>query len=125
MQEKSIQTADDLKVSRRTFVTLAGALGAGAALSACSQGGGAASSAASSAAEASASAAAEASSSEPAAEATVTVESNPLDYDTMTWSGCHVNCGSRCPLKVYVKDGTVVRIDNDNDGTDDFGPGGI
>ena len=125
MQEKSIQTTDDLKVSRRAFVTLAGALGAGAALSACSQGGGAASSAASSAEEASASAAEEASSSEPAAEASVAIESNPLDYDTMTWSGCHVNCGSRCPLKVYVKDGTVVRIDNDNDGTDDFGPGGI
>ena len=36
-----------------------------------------------------------------------------------------MNCGSRCPLKVYVKDGTVVRIGNDNDGTDDFGPGQI
>ncbi|MDR1015431.1 MAG: molybdopterin-dependent oxidoreductase [Coriobacteriales bacterium] len=46
-----------------------------------------------------------------------------FDYDTVTWSGCHVNCGSRCPLKVFVKDGTVVRIGNDNDGTDGFGPG--
>jgi anaerobic dimethyl sulfoxide reductase subunit A len=48
-----------------------------------------------------------------------------FDYDTVTWSGCHVNCGSRCPLKVYVKDDVVVRIGNDNDGSDDFGPGEI
>ena len=52
-------------------------------------------------------------------------EASGFDYDTVGWSSCHVNCGSRCPLKVYVKDGTVVRIGNDNDGTDDFGPGQI
>jgi len=48
-----------------------------------------------------------------------------FDYDTMVWSGCHVNCGSRCPLKVYVKEGTAVRIGIDDDGTDNFGPGEI
>jgi anaerobic dimethyl sulfoxide reductase subunit A len=52
-------------------------------------------------------------------------ETRQFDYDTVAWSGCHVNCGSRCPLKVYVKDGTVVRIGNDNDGTDEFAPGEI
>ena len=36
-----------------------------------------------------------------------------------------MNCGSRCPLKMYVKDGTVVRVGNDNDGSDDFGPNEI
>ena len=52
-------------------------------------------------------------------------ESSKLDFDSVTWSACHVNCGSRCPLKAYVKDGTVVRIGNDNEGTDEFGPGKI
>jgi anaerobic dimethyl sulfoxide reductase subunit A len=50
-------------------------------------------------------------------------EAAGLDYDTVTWGGCHVNCGSRCPLQVYVKDGTVVRIGIDDEGSDDFGPG--
>ena len=49
----------------------------------------------------------------------------PFDYDKVVWSGCHVNCGSRCPLKAYVKDGTVVRIGIDDEGSDDFGPGEI
>ncbi len=52
-------------------------------------------------------------------------EASKLDFDTVTWSACHVNCGSRCPLKAYVKDGTVVRIGNDNEGSDEFGPGKI
>ena len=52
-------------------------------------------------------------------------EYSKLDVDSFTWSACHVNCGSRCPLKAYVKDGTVVRIGNDNEGTDEFGPGKI
>ncbi len=48
-----------------------------------------------------------------------------FDYDTMVWSGCHVNCGSRCPLKAYVKDGTLVRVGIDDDGGDEFAPGKI
>ena len=48
-----------------------------------------------------------------------------FDYDTMVWSGCHVNCGSRCPLKAYVKDGTLVRVGIDDDGDDEFAPGKI
>ena len=49
----------------------------------------------------------------------------PFDYDKIVWSGCHVNCGSRCPLKMYVKDDTVVRVGVDDDGGDVFGPGEI
>ena len=41
------------------------------------------------------------------------------------WSCCHVNCGSRCPLKAYVKEGTIVRIGVDDEGSDVFGPGEI
>lgn len=35
-------------------------------------------------------------------------------YDKVVWSSCNVNCGSRCPLRVFVKDGKVVRIEPDN-----------
>jgi len=37
------------------------------------------------------------------------------------WSSCNVNCGSRCPLRVYVEDGKVVRVDADNTGEDSPG----
>ncbi len=36
------------------------------------------------------------------------------------WSACVVNCGSRCPLRLTVQDGTVVRVDVDNTGDDTF-----
>lgn len=87
-------------ISRRSFLAWSGLLGAGVALTGCS----------------------------PHVEdekASTEEPAKAFEYDTVTWSGCHVNCGSRCPLKIYVKDGTVVRVGNDNDGTDDFEPGGI
>jgi anaerobic dimethyl sulfoxide reductase subunit A len=37
------------------------------------------------------------------------------------WSSCNVNCGSRCPLRVYVEDGKVVRVEADNTGEDSPG----
>ena len=33
-------------------------------------------------------------------------------------SSCVVNCGSRCPLKVIVKNGEVIRIEPEDIGTD-------
>lgn len=39
----------------------------------------------------------------------------------MIWSACTVNCGSRCPLRLEVKDGTVVRVLPDNGGTNELG----
>lgn len=48
-----------------------------------------------------------------------------FEYDKAVWGGCHVNCGSRCPIRMFVKDGIVVRVGTDTEGTDDFGPGGI
>ncbi len=93
------------RISRRSFVALSGLMGAGLALTACSP---------------------SKSEESPAEEAAkLQLGGEPLDYDTLTWSGCHVNCGSRCPLKVYAKDGTVIRISVDDDGTDEFGPGKI
>ena len=99
-----MQKTTDLQpgISRRAFLAISGLAGAGVALSGCAP------------------KATEEAESKDGANAPGTFE-----YDAVTWSGCHVNCGSRCPLKVFVKDGTVVRIGNDNEGTDDFGPGQI
>lgn len=95
-------------ISRRSFVGWAGMFAASAALVGCAP-----------------KATTAESSSTSTSTATEVVGTEPFSYDTVTWGGCHVNCGSRCPLKLYVKDGTVVRVGNDNDGTDDFGPGQI
>lgn len=37
------------------------------------------------------------------------------------WSACTVNCGSRCPLRLEVKDGTVVRVLADDTGDNELG----
>ncbi|WP_054952736.1 DMSO/selenate family reductase complex A subunit [Flaviflexus massiliensis] len=41
--------------------------------------------------------------------------------DKTVWSACTVNCGSRCPLRLQVKDGTVVRVLPDNTGSNELG----
>ncbi|WP_454084941.1 DMSO/selenate family reductase complex A subunit [Georgenia sp. Marseille-Q6866] len=38
------------------------------------------------------------------------------DADRTVWSACVVNCGSRCPLRLQVKDGVVERVLPDNTG---------
>lgn len=43
------------------------------------------------------------------------------DADRTVWSACTVNCGSRCPLRLQVKDGTIVRVLPDNTGDDTLG----
>lgn len=50
----------------------------------------------------------------------VAVEGMP-DADRTVWSACTVNCGSRCPLRLQVKDGTITRVLPDNTGTDELG----
>lgn len=37
------------------------------------------------------------------------------------WSACTVNCGSRCPVRLVVKDGSIVRVDPDDTGDDNLG----
>src|SRR5665647_792883 len=44
-----------------------------------------------------------------------------LNVDRTTWSACIINCGSRCPLRLQVKDGTIVRVLPDNTGGDQLG----
>ena len=41
--------------------------------------------------------------------------------DRTVWSACTVNCGSRCPLRLQVKDGRVIRVLPDNTGSDELG----
>lgn len=43
------------------------------------------------------------------------------DVDKTVWSACTVNCGSRCPVRLQVKDGTIVRVLSDNTGDDKLG----
>ena len=40
---------------------------------------------------------------------------------TFVWSACTVNCGSRCPLRLEVRDGTIVRVLPDDTGSDELG----
>ncbi len=41
--------------------------------------------------------------------------------EKIVWSACNVNCGSRCPLRLVVRDGRIVRVDPDNTGDDELG----
>jgi len=41
--------------------------------------------------------------------------------DRVVWQACMVNCGSRCPLRVHVRAGEIVRVETDNTGTDEYG----
>ena len=105
------RTTEHIGISRRSFLALTGLATGGAAFVGTS-------SLDRSPAHASTAHAAENMPAEPMAATT-------FDYDGAVWSGCHVNCGSRCPLRAFVKDGTLVRVGNDNEGPDDFGPGQI
>ena len=56
-------------------------------------------------------------------EAAQSVQAAPIGPDgtQVVWNSCNVNCGSRCPLRVFVRNGEIVRIDTDNTGTDEYG----
>jgi len=47
----------------------------------------------------------------------------PIPEETKTvWSTCNVNCGSRCPVRLFVENGKVVRVEPDNTGDIPGGP---
>ena len=36
--------------------------------------------------------------------------------ETMSWTSCVVNCGCCCPIRVFTRDGRIVRVETDNTG---------
>ncbi|WP_433925141.1 DMSO/selenate family reductase complex A subunit [Pasteurella multocida] len=40
--------------------------------------------------------------------------------EKVVWSACTVNCGSRCPLRMHVKDNKIIYVETDNTGTDTY-----
>lgn len=48
-------------------------------------------------------------------------KAKPGTPDKILWNSCNVNCGSRCALRVHVKDGVISRVETDNTGTDEYG----
>ena len=40
--------------------------------------------------------------------------------EKVVWSACTVNCGSRCPLRMHVKDERITCVETDNTGTDTY-----
>ncbi|MGS2664677.1 DMSO/selenate family reductase complex A subunit [Corynebacterium glucuronolyticum] len=48
-------------------------------------------------------------------------ESTPSTPEKIVWSACTVNCGSRCPVRLVVEDGTITRVLPDNTGDDEIG----
>ncbi len=43
------------------------------------------------------------------------------DEDKVVWGACSVNCGSRCALRLHVRNDTVVQVETDNTGLDRYG----
>jgi Tat-targeted selenate reductase subunit YnfF len=41
--------------------------------------------------------------------------------DKVVWSSCTVNCGSRCALRLHVRDDEVYWVETDNTGSDQYG----
>ena len=44
-----------------------------------------------------------------------------LEGTQSVWSACTVNCGSRCPLRLVVKEGQIIRVLPEDTGGDDLG----
>ena len=45
------------------------------------------------------------------------------DTTRIVWGACSVNCGSRCALRLHVRDDEVVYVETDNTGDDRYGDG--
>lgn len=41
--------------------------------------------------------------------------------DSVVWGACSVNCGSRCALRLHVRDNEVYWVETDNTGDDVYG----
>ncbi|MCI5851279.1 MAG: molybdopterin-dependent oxidoreductase [Sutterellaceae bacterium] len=45
---------------------------------------------------------------------TVAVARAVEEMDSCVWCACVINCGQRCPLRCFVKNGQVIRVETDN-----------
>ncbi len=45
---------------------------------------------------------------------------NENNQERIVWSACTVNCGSRCPLRMHVKDNRITYVETDNTGTETY-----
>ncbi|OOH92110.1 dimethyl sulfoxide reductase subunit A [Pasteurellaceae bacterium 15-036681] len=43
-----------------------------------------------------------------------------VSEEKVVWSACTVNCGSRCPLRMHVKDNKIIYVETDNTGTETY-----
>ncbi|MFU2113862.1 DmsA/YnfE/YnfF family dimethyl sulfoxide reductase [[Pasteurella] aerogenes] len=50
----------------------------------------------------------------------VAAESAVVSEEKIVWSACTVNCGSRCPLRMHVKDNKITYVETDNTGTETY-----
>lgn len=46
---------------------------------------------------------------------------HPTPEDKVVWGACSVNCGSRCALRLHVRDDEVYWVETDNTGNDIYG----
>ncbi len=94
----SIQEKVDRRVSRRSFIKWSGVAGGTAALVATTTHLGM-----------------------PTKPASAADAVGMADADATVWNACLANCQSRCPIRLQVKDGQVVRILPDNTGSNELG----
>ncbi|VTR38274.1 Dimethyl sulfoxide reductase DmsA precursor [Serratia fonticola] len=52
---------------------------------------------------------------------TVDTAVQPAPQDKVVWGACSVNCGSRCALRLHVRDDEVYWVETDNTGDDVYG----
>lgn len=50
----------------------------------------------------------------------IAAESAVVSEEKIVWSACTVNCGSRCPLRMHVKDNKITYVETDNTGTETY-----
>ncbi|WP_239392790.1 molybdopterin-dependent oxidoreductase, partial [Aggregatibacter actinomycetemcomitans] len=52
--------------------------------------------------------------------ATNTLKKEQESVEKVVWSACTVNCGSRCPLRMHVRDNRITYVETDNTGTETY-----
>jgi Tat-targeted selenate reductase subunit YnfE len=53
--------------------------------------------------------------------AAAVVQQATQSEERIVWGACSVNCGSRCALRLHVRDNEVTWVETDNTGDDNYG----